>query len=242
MFLIYVSFSFSAHLCEFVMSNVPIALKLKQKKKHLYLSQQKEHLLHSNDVLLGDDNSNLNEIDEHIQSLENLEENSDDMEAIVEVDLTGNITKIRSKLLEKDKIEPLQESLLPQTKFTAYGSRNEKLKAPKKFKNTAARHSYSSKMDSAIESYIPMSQKTRVPYFCRVCECQIKCNNDEDFERHKRSEGHREKEKFDKQISFCHLCRKQFTSPDQLKEHKMGKWHHSRLASRRSGSVQPVNH
>jgi hypothetical protein len=218
------------------MSNLPIALKLKQEKKHLFRLRQKHSSVGASDAL----NSNINWIDDNIQSLQTHEENPDRAGAIFEVDLTGNITKISSSFLEKDKIQPLEESFLPHTKFTACSSKKVKLKFPNEFRKPVTRHSYSYKMDNAIDSYIPMSQKSRVPYFCRVCGMQ--CHDGEDFEKHMQSTTHREKERFDRQISFCHLCRKQFTSPDQLKEHKSGKWHQSRLGSRRIGSGSSVNH
>jgi hypothetical protein len=73
-----------------------------------------------------------------------------------------------------------------------------------------------------IKSYIPTSSERR-PFWCRVCSYQGLSEND--FFQHKESESHKFAADLERKASKCKLCRKQFTSPDQLKEHLKGKLH-----------------
>ena len=47
------------------------------------------------------------------------------------------------------------------------------------------------------------------------------------------SEEHQIMAKLEREASYCSLCKKQFTSPNQLEEHKKGKWHQMRQGQRR---------
>ena len=47
--------------------------------------------------------------------------------------------------------------------------------------------------------------------------------------RHRSTESHKQKVREDRRASYCHLCKKQFTSATQLKEHLAGKRHNELL-------------
>ncbi|OQS02654.1 hypothetical protein THRCLA_04984 [Thraustotheca clavata] len=66
----------------------------------------------------------------------------------------------------------------------------------------------------------------RVPFACKPCG--FVGANLEEFLAHKNSPGH-DKEKF-----RCKLCVKEFTSAEQLEEHKQGKWHQMRHRTKKS--------
>jgi hypothetical protein len=166
---------------------------------------------------------------------------------LVEIDDAGNVTKYFSTLQEKEKIIPLKKTLLPQPKCLFVNDNqsskrkvqfdndseattslsNKKIKADPYFPSTL------SSMQKAIDSYIPSSQK-KLPFYCRVCQIQLADLNT--FETHQTTPEHLGKKRLDRSICYCHLCNKQFTSPEQLKEHKRGKAHLERLEKRRKGN------
>jgi hypothetical protein len=166
---------------------------------------------------------------------------------LVEVDDEGNVTKYFSTLQEKEKIIPLKKTMLPQPKCL-FVNDNHSSKRKVQFDNDSeatmslsnkkikADHYFPSTLSSiqkAIDSYIPSSQK-KLPFYCRVCQIQLVDLNT--FETHQTTPEHLEKKRLDRSICYCHLCNKQFTSPEQLKEHKRGKAHLERLEKRRRGN------
>jgi len=63
--------------------------------------------------------------------------------------------------------------------------------------------------------------------YCRVCK--VEAPTKEALEAHWASDSHKELANIEMKASFCHLCKKQFTSPLQLKEHVKGKAHKERV-------------
>ena len=61
-------------------------------------------------------------------------------------------------------------------------------------------------------SYAAHSHKSM---FCRVCDFQAETK--EELEAHWRTPAHKELARVEMKASFCNLCKKQFTSPAQLK-------------------------
>lgn len=162
------------------------------------------------------------------EAISNLEKNENDNlfesgtradELVVEEDDDGNMTRVYSRIQEEDRIDPLPSRLLPNA-----------VTVPKPRKvNTTSRSNSMQEIKKAIESYVPNSQVKR-PFYCRFCALQSL--DLPDYQHHLQTSSHQEKERFYKKISFCHLCRKQFTSPEQLKEHKSGRAHQERLSQR----------
>lgn len=61
----------------------------------------------------------------------------------------------------------------------------------------------------------------------RCVSCSV-----EELSSHKKSELHRVGVEKERKLSYCKLCRKQFTSPEQLKGHLSGKPHQELLRKR----------
>lgn len=80
-----------------------------------------------------------------------------------------------------------------------------------------------------LDNYVPASNFEPTAFFCRVCKHTSA--NEEEFLAHKASELHLRMQQEERKRSECRLCRKQFTSPDQLKGHLNGAKHKEKLAS-----------
>jgi hypothetical protein len=77
-----------------------------------------------------------------------------------------------------------------------------------------------------LDSYVPRSSE-RLPFYCRVCAVQY-ANLDE-FRSHQSTDAHIAAADVDRKVSYCKLCRKQLTSPAQLREHLQSRPHRDRL-------------
>jgi hypothetical protein len=87
-----------------------------------------------------------------------------------------------------------------------------------------------------LDNYVPASSFEPTAFFCRICKHTA--SNEEEFLAHKASELHRQLQHEERKRSECRLCRKQFTSPDQLKEHLRGNKHKEKLANTRQAQQQ----
>ena len=77
-----------------------------------------------------------------------------------------------------------------------------------------------------LRNYKPTSSERR-PFWCRICSFQA--SNEQEFLQHRASEIHQLATQQERKMSKCKLCRKEFTSPEQLKEHLKGKAHTERF-------------
>lgn len=145
---------------------------------------------------------------------------------------------IRSNLVG-ERIAPLPKSALPQMK-------RRKLKgidgddvadAPKKKRRkkteqtTAVSNGLREAVKEVLGGYVARSNE-RIPFYCRVCS-----NQSEDmasFLAHKDTDFHKAAVQAERKATYCQACRKQFTSPVQMKEHLESKPHHDRMAFLRS--------
>ena len=75
-------------------------------------------------------------------------------------------------------------------------------------------------------NYVPSSVEHK-PFWCRVCLFQGKDTTD--LEVHKESREHKMTVAVEARLCSCGPCRKNFTSPEQLKEHLGGKLHRERM-------------
>eukprot|EP00752_Nemacystus_decipiens_P010224 g9110.t1 len=141
--------------------------------------------------------------------------------------------------LEAEKIEPLPGHLLPRPGCgMPKANKSKKNKKPKgggpndggDAAGGKAPAAPSQGLDSAVKELLANYEARsaeRVPFYCRVCQFQGKSL--EDLERHKEEPLHVVATKKERKVTFCNLCKKQFTSPPQLKEHLAGKAHFERL-------------
>lgn len=90
-----------------------------------------------------------------------------------------------------------------------------------------------------LRHYKPTSSERR-PFWCRICSFQA--SNEEEFYQHRQTQLHQIASQQERKMSTCKLCRKEFTSPDQLKEHLKGKSHHERLQHLQSKQGSKTHH
>ena len=79
-----------------------------------------------------------------------------------------------------------------------------------------------------LSNYEPTSSQ-RKPFWCRICRFQGK--SIDDYEKHIKCDFHQKAQRVERELSSCKICNKEFTSPDQLREHKEGKAHKEKMAS-----------
>lgn len=178
-------------------------------------------------------------------------------DVIVQADKSGNVVKYVSAL-SSERIEPLKRELLPAADCGSSknkrhqesgGAATTKRKRVIKFadENKERRHESpdrqtdkprrsgeTNRSDSGMEktikellnNYEP-SSANRLPFWCRVCKFQGR--DTDDLLDHRETEFHKAAVRMETKMSYCQLCRKQFTSPIQLQEHLRAKGHKDRL-------------
>jgi hypothetical protein len=196
--------------------------------------------------------------DRHSQASDDLSDGASeegDAGIDLEVDESGNVVKIGTKLSEDDLIKPLPKKLLPLPMYTKIlknagltpeeraqrkstirfadeqeadgdGKRKKKKIDGDQQQKKAQLAGLETTIREQLANYRPASVD-KLPFYCRCCSHQSA--NIEEFEAHRKSEEHKVGLAVEKRMSFCKLCRKQFTSPDQLKGHLDGKAHKERL-------------
>jgi len=190
----------------------------------------------SDDDSSDNDTSDSNDEDGSVQ-----EEEDDEDGLIYEKDKYGNIIRMISKLEKEAKIAPLPKSLLPlaQCHFankasapsSSYGDTKKRRicfadeQQPASKKPTGPNHVSMKTIQQLLENY--EAPKEKIPFYCKICKFTGK--DMEDFNVHRDSEFHRLACVVERRVSYCKICRKQFTSPDQLHEHNKGKAHLERL-------------
>jgi hypothetical protein len=173
----------------------------------------------------------------------------------VEKDRSGKIIRlISSNIHQDDFIDKLPDNLLPipMNKRSHSGNSSSSLSAMTHSRvrfvddstsSSSKRHkdshttagvsvSTGSRLSAAsVKSYVASyetSSANKKPFWCRVCK--FTGQDYDDFLNHKQSSSHQRAEDIDRKASYCKLCRKQFTSPEQLKEHLQGTAHKEKLA------------
>jgi len=170
-------------------------------------------------------------------------EYSDDEKPIPK-QLPGDGGILRSALVE-ERIVPLPQSALPQIKrrklkaidgdgdHDANGNASKAKK--KKRKSVDPRLAVSDGIQEAVKEvlggYVARSHE-RIPFYCRVCSVQSK--DMESFLAHKDTDFHKAAIQAERRATYCQACRKQFTSPVQMREHLESKPHHDRMVFLRS--------
>jgi hypothetical protein len=93
-------------------------------------------------------------------------------------------------------------------------------------------------VQEVLNGYKPRSSE-RIPFYCRCCVKQYE--NADSFFQHKETDFHKAAEIMERKASYCKLCRKQMTSPAQLKEHLKSRPHKDRLQQMKSRQPQNRN-
>ena len=193
------------------------------------------------------------DIDEEIRRLEaELEadnsasdsEDDDDMSSTASDAPQEKAGVISLSTLATDRIAALPEAHLPSNKRrTLKGidkatASSEEPKAKRRKKASSAETTGNNISDGlraavkqVLDGYTPRSNE-KILFYCRVSAKQYK-DGDEFFE-HKKGDFHKAAVELEKKASYCKLCRKQLTSPVQLKEHLHSKPHKDRLQLLRS--------
>lgn len=95
--------------------------------------------------------------------------------------------------------------------------------------NSKTRKGLEATVKELLSNYTPTSSYEKRPFWCRVC--QVQSEDEVSFQEHRNSEFHIIATNEERKRSECRICRKQFTSPEQLKEHMKGSKHKEKLAS-----------
>lgn len=132
--------------------------------------------------------------------------------------------------LSTSRSEPI-ESLPAKQLPTGISSSKQGTKR-KKNDSTATSNKIPSGLQKAVtellQDYKPRSAE-RLPFYCRVCAHQY--DSLETFTNHKTEPFHEAAVAMERKASYCKLCRKQLTSPAQLREHLQSRPHKERLAT-----------
>lgn len=195
-----------------------------------------------NELAKNNDSNSDNDIDDEVESCDEL---------IVEKDSAGQVFKLVSSNTF-DRIDPLPQHLLPLPMCTPANS-----KKRKKIENTnnvsfclTKQVNYvpsnSPNSEKKIDKVLPINERKgleatvremlrnykpssidKKPFWCRSCSFQGK--DLEGFQEHQTSVEHVISSQVERAMSKCKLCKKEFTSPAQLKEHLNGSSHKEKL-------------
>jgi hypothetical protein len=138
----------------------------------------------------------------------------------------------RAKQEKRKKKEPIAPSgLRQQTQGLGHGLGHSHGREIKQSQSQTIGNGLEKSIREMLKNYKPTSSERR-PFWCRICSFQAQ--NEEEFYQHRESELHQLTSQQERKMSTCKLCRKEFTSPEQLKEHLKGKGHVERLETLKS--------
>jgi len=155
---------------------------------------------------------------------------------------TSGARIIRSNL-EAERIAPLPKSALPQMKrrklkgidADAGDDGNPGEQKKKRTSSDKDEKEVSDGLREAVKEvlsgYTARSHE-RIPFYCRVCSVQSK--DMVSFLAHKNTDFHKAAVRAERKATYCHACRKQFTSPVQMEDHLNSKPHNERMVFLRS--------
>lgn len=243
------------------MAEIPMGKLLRQNDKHTATFSGFNSI---DDQIASLEKQLNNNIDNHNDENEDNEDDEDEEEnelrssekVIVEKDDTGRPVKLMSKSLLKHRIEPLPSSLLPSATCGFAGGRNSQSSGEvgkKRSLKTVQFATIASQVEPVkqkrppvdpsmtgmeatvrelLSNYVPSSHEKK-PFWCRVC--QFQGSSESELLAHRDTVFHRKAAEIEKSVCSCRPCKKQFTSPEQLKEHLRGKLHQEMLSKQRRG-------
>ncbi|KAL3770107.1 hypothetical protein ACHAWU_009315 [Discostella pseudostelligera] len=237
--------------------DVPIAQRMRRQITQQFGNNDKTNSEESNTIDLDDeirrleeelaeeeseDDDDFDDDDESENVDDGSDDESDDSKSHDIIDDHHSNGIIRLSNLANDRIEPLPQSALPQSKRrhmkgvdTAADhmeeSTNNHRKKRKQSRNEQGEHTVSEGLKAAVQdllqNYVRPSQLDRPPFYCRVCQHQATTQSE--FDLHRTSEFHKVAVKEEQKKSYCKLCRKQLTSVVQMEEHLSSKPHRDRM-------------
>ena len=164
---------------------------------------------------ISDDNNNNNTpvvdlmtLEEKIKALEESLENSSSSSSSSSSDSSDSDDS------DVDNDEDLRIPPLPPDQLPEYYKKtNEKKKNNNNNQYQDRRDSkyWQKQLNEAMKSYVPSQNR---PLYCRICKLDF--NNETELMEHRRSMEHRNAAKLERQMTYCNICDKQFTSVKQL--------------------------
>lgn len=191
----------------------------------------------------SEEDEDYDEVDESDNEVEDCDVHSENNSAsndIIDDSYSNGIIHLSD--LAHDRIEPLPQSALPQSKRrhlkgvdAAANHDDQPINASRKKRKQSQReqgeHSVSEGLRHAVQdllqNYIRPSQLDRPPFYCRICQHQS--TSQSEFDLHRASEFHKVAVKEEQKKTYCKLCRKQLTSVIQMEEHLTSKPHRDRM-------------
>ena len=151
----------------------------------------------------------------------------------LEQNVDASATILCLSTVADERIIPLPKNCLPHTKKrTLKGIDKNHVEQPTKKAKDMISDGLKDAVKEILGGYVARSSE-RLPFYCRVCVKQY--DNEDEFFIHKATDFHKAAVNMEQKVSFCKLCRKQFTSPVQLKEHLLSRPHKQQLDRARSG-------
>ncbi|KAG7398195.1 hypothetical protein PHYBOEH_011518 [Phytophthora boehmeriae] len=125
-----------------------------------------------------------------------------------------------------DRIESLPKKMLPAVRSSA------SLPPAKKRRKTQQQENELAAQKALEDLGDALSFPKKVPFACKPCGFIGK--NLEEFQAHRASKEHLERQQSGMKKLHCVLCDKSFTSNEQLDEHRAGKWHKQRAQQKKA--------
>lgn len=190
----------------------PIAKRLKQSAESALQPQKKDE----------------EDIAEQIKRLEaELQGGSDSSDSDSDSDDDNSKTVVNLSAYASERIEALPGTMLPAVRPSSNLP-----PAKKKRKKTQQEENERAANKALEELGDALTFPKKVPFACKPCKFIGK--DLEDFQAHRASREHLEHDK----TLQCVLCNKTFTSPEQLIEHRAGKWHKQRAQQKKQKKMR----
>jgi hypothetical protein len=178
-------------------------------------------------------------VEEKILQLESEVQEIQTEDLFIEKDDSGNLVRFISKS-NFDRITPLPKKYLPLP-FYSNIKRMKKSVVDKRDKRISRKNEVKNEVENEVKDKRSEVEKTyreklknyksisgdKKSFYCRICCYQA--NDLDDLNQHRDSTEHSIASEIELKMSYCKLCKKQFTSPAQLKEHIQARPHKEKL-------------
>jgi hypothetical protein len=174
---------------------------------------------------LNNDSSSIDDGSDSDSSYNSSQANADD--EFKDDDKEPSTGILNLSAVANDRIERLPDHKLPSHKARSKRLKIDKVDDDDEEMNLNKRSKHQKEsVQFFLHEYVPRSSE-RLPFYCRYCPYQAK--DEHDFATHRTSPLHLKRVDLERKASYCKLCRKQLTSPAQMKEHLKSKPHHEKL-------------
>jgi len=141
----------------------------------------------------------------------------------------------------KERIKALPLSALPRNKRRKlkgidYNELSQKSKLSNDKCDNKEKNSEENKpaVKQLLDAYVARSSRV-LPFYCRICSMQS--TNEEEFYAHRKSDSHHIAARSFQKATFCKACKKQLTSPVQMREHLASRPHKEKMQYLQSGNA-----